>query len=110
MNDLIDRQDAIEAIRERHARKKDSIHDIKRIGYTVGMLEAIDAIEEVPTASQWIPCDERMPKGEQMVIACTEEGFIVISLYTDENLFEDVRETVVAWMPLPTPYESPEDV
>lgn len=113
MSDLIERQTALDAIYACHVDGK----RIKRLSkseclpdsFTSGILEAISAVEEVPVVSQWIPCIERMPEGEQMVIACTEEGFIVISLYTDENLFEDVRETVVAWMPLPIPYESPED-
>lgn len=59
---------------------------------------------------QWIPCDERLPKesGEYLVtIALNMEVFVTESEYFaeihDEYPWRDYG--VIAWMPLPEPYE-----
>ena len=64
---------------------------------------------------RWIPCSERLPN---------ESGWYVISVvgfenitdvsyfYSDEAKWSDVSHTqsVVAWMPLPTPYKGGADM
>lgn len=89
------------------------------------------AVEELPSAQQWIPCSERLPdekdagilkklginkksdnviatvdvNGARMTVtACTHDG------KWDWNMkyaFPDFK--VVAWMPLPKPYERKEE-
>lgn len=80
-------------------------HRIYKDGYNTGKAHAsADAVQE------WIPCSERLPN---------ESGWYVISVvgfenitdvsyfYSDESKWSDVSHTqsVVAWMPLPTPYK-----
>lgn len=102
MNDLINRQDAIERI-ERDAYRHTYLDQI------------IDVIKEVPSAPHWIPCSERLP----------EDGFYLVTnkwhhidlLNYQQNRgwrhgnMQDTegRPSVIAWMPLPEPYMRHDD-
>ena len=64
MDDLIGRQQAIDALMER----------FKRV--PTNAIIAKDVIRKLPSAQpeqRWIPCSERMPECEQEVLICTEK-------------------------------------
>lgn len=76
------------------------------------------AIDEQPTAQQWIPCSERLPEPDKAVLAyapkynniwavtITDSGKWL--MWTTGILYEynqDFNGELVAWMPLPDPYE-----
>ena len=59
----------------------------------------------------WIPSSERLPEKNQQVIYCDESGLVGFALYTNKNTFWDncvEFDDVIAWMPLPAPYEKGE--
>ena len=83
----------------------------------------IHMLQDMPTASdvKWIPVSEKMPNDGETVLACTEDGDLYIMSYAtywqdeyqvDVPVFVTSEESVrwdigdiVAWMPLPEPYE-----
>ena len=82
------------------------------------------AIKNLPSAPRWIPCSERLPEDENKAYwVCTDTGYqcecrwtnvnpIWTALTTDWhwNIFDIPQYTkVVAWMPLPEPYEGETD-
>ena len=69
--------------------------------------------EVVERESDWIPCNERMPKGT--VLCCDDRGNMLVGLLCkDEAGYmaygDDGQEmyNCVAWMPLPEPYREEE--
>lgn len=77
--------------------------------YDKALAEAI--IADAPTITQWIPCSERLPDIGADVLFCddkwTEEGCLRADGDWCQFRWSTVlpKEKVVAWMPLPTPYE-----
>ena len=88
------------------------------------------AIDEQPTVNKWVPCSERLPEDGQVVLITVKAGTaldIGISdedtvmeayYYADEYTYpcfvpsigvEHLREEVLAWMPLPEPYQEEGD-
>ena len=71
-------------------------------------------IDDVP---QWIPCSERLPKMKEIVLITNDKGHVRCGQYSGVGFFSkndgrphwnwkgNTLETVVAWMPLPKPYE-----
>ena len=117
MNDLISRQAAIDAVSA-------VCQDNRAISF-------ITAIKEVPSAQpeqRWIPCSERLPEeyGE-FLVTMTEKakakdlGFDIDETYIRKMRYnsngwqlprhipawinEAVKDEVLAWMPLPEPYQ-----
>lgn len=84
---------------------------------TDGMLthEIIEAIEEQPKISQWIPCSERLPEkdGKYLVTYCDDlvENYVIERNfyngqfepmpYSEKNL----GRKALAWQLLPEPYK-----
>lgn len=72
-------------------------------------------IEQERKKEKWIPCSESLPEEGKQVLACDAYGFIYTAecevISDDERL--DWRwypiDDVVAWMPLPKPWEGEED-
>lgn len=52
---------------------------------------------------QWIPCSERLPRRGQKVLVCTKEIIAIDNL--EQIGWRVYRDDVIAWMPLPNPYE-----
>ena len=75
-----------------------------------------DGEMEAQTAQQWIPVAERLPQNENTVLTTyicenkryVEEGSCYKGswcLAYDEYRINNHPRTIVAWMPLPTPYK-----
>lgn len=58
----------------------------------------------VPTVPQWIPCSERLPEKTGMYITTTMYGEVYCDYWQDDNFRR--CEEVIAWQPLPTPYQN----
>lgn len=76
---------------------------------------AIKALEQ--DRPKWIPCSERLPEEGLTVLICAEGGEIEFGQLTEygwEWLAESMSdywteaEEVIAWQPLPEPYEEAE--
>lgn len=111
MDELIKKQDAIDALLEWYETPKNQ--------------DAVDVIRNVSSAQQWISCSERLPEkdGHYIVYAPTYSGGSSSSKeYHDGVMFSAFKKgkwsiehgyhkrpnCVVAWMPLPTPYQKSE--
>lgn len=109
MDDLIRRQDAIDALFEWYETPMDQ--------------DAVDVICNVPSAqpeviacsdgelkseSQWIPCSERLPEAYKGVLTCTKHGMVCENFRTSSGWSRGLQ--IIAWMPLPKPYQYPLDI
>ena len=83
--------------------------------YTEAVEEALNmAIEALEQEPKWIPVTERLPEEGLAVLIFTESGDIEFG-QRDENKWEWLAESisdywtraeeVIAWQPLPEPYE-----
>ncbi len=125
MDDLISRNEAVDAVNEYFTR----INKLKRRGLNKGekaiSLDVIGAIKSLPSPQQWIPCSEVTGEGYPK-----EDGFYYVTernygFYLDADSKQNVTHTshffngeftyrfydenhsnIVAWMPLPKPYEA----
>ena len=124
--DLIDRQEAIDSMKE------------TKIAYTggwnKGLALAIDRLRSLPAAMQWIPCEDRLPDAplrktgdedfewfeSEQVLICDMYGLIHVSNLVKDYIFNEIYwsatdddelhgEEVTAWMPLPKPYGGDEE-
>lgn len=92
----------------------------------INTIKALPPVIPKPKTS-WIPVSERLPKNEDYVLVCYEDGHIRTAYYYIDNNFypsefEDCCETgwynynedfmyrqdVIAWMPLPPSYQGEE--
>ena len=75
------------------------IWDVTEIGEAFGM--AIEALEQ--PEQQWIPCSERLPERTGYYLVTGRQGAVNKRLYQDGYWYGNW--TVIAWMPLPDPWE-----
>ena len=73
-------------------------------------------LSEEQRKHRWIPVKERLPEEDERVILCTRYGTVKEGTYTErygyamrkgfftEDYFEELCD-VIAWMPLPRPYQ-----
>lgn len=74
----------------------------------------IDRQPTIEAEPKWIPCSKRLPEDTHEVLCCTDEDEMFVAtayVYEDGYDFDDNegmawRGEVVAWMPLPKPYEA----
>ena len=76
--------------------------------------EAIDmAIEALSADAEWIPCSERLPEKDELVLVTVWNDVTIAwrNIYGGWESAEDMYEKgdVTAWMPLPTPYKGGDD-
>lgn len=69
-----------------------------------------ELVESEAGADQgWIPCSERLPENAMNVIAQFSDGTVTELRYAGNGIFEGIYEystrVIIAWMPLPEPYE-----
>lgn len=109
--DTISRQVAIDAIRA-SASKYTGFMEMEM--YTDD--DAVEAINGVPSAKQWIPCSERLPKKGRYLVTGKknrdwyESDKIVTSAFYDGEFWTDNGDIQAeAWMPLPEPYKGEEE-
>lgn len=117
MDDLIRRQDVIDAI-EDDARY--GLHSC--FACWADAQEFKESIKKIDPAQQWIPCSERLPEKDGRYWAwceifvvpdhvddpCSYYGSREASYLNDHWYGDDIGK-VVAWMPLPEPYKESEE-
>lgn len=87
-------------------------------GYDLPIQEAFDMAIEALKETQWIPCSERLPKDKQVVLITNGKRNVRCGQFrgtgfsnSDCNKWiwkNNIIETVIAWMPLPSPYKGEE--
>jgi hypothetical protein len=98
MTRLID-ADAIDAIRA-SASKYTGFMEMEM--YTDD--DAVEAINSVPSAEpHWIPCSDRLPEKDGYYLTTTCYRQVYCDFWNEDHF--DRTEAVIAWMPLPKPYE-----
>ena len=103
MSDLIDRQQAIDALNE--VVKDHSITDF----------DAIASILDLPPSQpHWIPVTERMPEDDTVVLVCGKCGGVYTAIHNNSKTWirgwwkmnsKNHHCNPTAWMPLPEPYK-----
>ena len=116
MGDLISRQNAINEL-EKLALEMERWTELFQI-QARGVLTARNIIEDLPSTNQWIPCNERLPSGQENVIVTiyddhsdtpweyTTNAWHIDGVWIADN--DIVCGSVIAWMPLPQPWKGKE--
>ena len=115
---LIDRDKLIKALEEEiragNEYLKDNPNEKCEELYLKGVRYALIVALSQPQVNQWIPCEERLPEYNELVIVCNIYGEIeMMRLFEDVemhedvwlNVFENPYYNIIAWQPLPKPYE-----
>ena len=63
----------------------------------------IDSEPTIDAVSEWIPCSDRLPSEDGKYLIVGRQGAVNILPYHDGMWYG--RWGVIAWMPLPKPYE-----
>ena len=91
---------AIEILNPEHREHYDGMDEVNE-ACRMGM----EALER----TRWIPCSERLPENAMNVIAQFSDGTVTELRYAGNGIFEGIYEystrVIIAWMPLPEPYE-----
>lgn len=81
---------------------------------------AVETVNSQPKIGGWIPCSEKYPEwGTTSYLVCLKNGGVFLALYLSSGEFKEIssmgtrefceNNPVVAWMPLPDPYEVKEN-
>ena len=126
MDDLISRQEAIEAICKACLMTED-YHKCDGFPETSTWCDELVVLRAVPSAQseqQWIPCSKRTPTAKRKTYwICTDTGYQCECRWTNVNIFWTDLTTewhwhimdipqyskVVAWRELPDPWEGEKD-
>lgn len=114
MRDSVYRQDAIDAIEEYSDRlQMVNWKENPGVPYKAHALNwCVNTIRDLPSAQQWIPCSERLPKVREWVLCQCRAGIMDVLRLTEDGDWnkdyphtEYMRSFVIAWMPLPEAYK-----
>ena len=83
--------------------------------YKGGIEKVIETIQMESSRQTWILCSERLPSEDEEVLVCDKDGTMEVCAlemfgrgvglkWADKNGYECWLD-VIAWMPLPKPYE-----
>ena len=73
--------------------------------------QIVDAQPTIDAEPHWIPCSERLPKDDRSKVVTLANGNTEVGYYSNGDWwcvgdsFRLENQTVIAWMPLPKPYE-----
>lgn len=105
--DLIDRWETVGALWDM------TTEDCPNPGAAVG--KCMEVIKAIPSADipTWIPCSERLPEENKRVLITTAWGYVTIG-WVKQNIWStglivNLRDFVIAWMPLPEPWKGADD-
>ena len=77
--------------------------------------EMLDELEDMPSAQQWIPCSERLPENDELVLVTDDSGGVKTvdvdrcgQYECSKKRFWYYTQNAVAWMPLPEPWKGEE--
>lgn len=113
--DAISREAAAEMLDEMPMKITETWMDFYR--KALNSLNKLPSVTPQPNKSEnptsWIPCSERLPEenGNYLVTVEANDGtasikFQMVDHYGPKWLHEGKREKVIAWMPLPEPYNA----
>ena len=109
-DDLIRRQDALKVVYEQRMEAIGCIPE----AFNAGIDTSASALEKIPSAQQWIPCSERLPEDDRTKVVTLANGSAEAGYYSNGDWWcvgDSItleNPTVIAWMPLPKPYEAEE--
>lgn len=77
-----------------------------------------DKLMQIPSASRWIPCSDRLPENRERVLVCFRSGTVHIAVwygdYDEKGAWKVTSQfptklyrtdTIPKWMPMPEPPE-----
>lgn len=112
MSDCISRQDAIAEIYDKYMSSDMAVHN----DVVNECMRIIKALPSVTPTGHWIPVSERLPEYDKEVLCFLSSDEYAVCYLTDnwgndefvDGGFGTGTYDVVAWMPLPKPYEPQE--
>lgn len=102
MQDLIYRQDAIDAV-EKSRRLNHHIDRKASCDHENEHRHFLTILNELPPADRWISCSDRLPEYGEAVLTINEDGDYEVNHIIDEDNGEWFYEGAIAWMLLPEP-------
>lgn len=111
---LINREEAISAIQDIEPFVVLDNKSGNVLGSGINCADVVKKLSTLEPAPQWIPCSERLPEDDiEVIVSCTDDSGDTSFSYTtvawhfkgtwicnNERCF-----FIIAWMPLPEPYE-----
>lgn len=103
-------QEAFEKIKQRIRIAATNACEYTLMTKVVSEEELKNIIDDVAAGynNGWIPCSERLPENNQNVIACFAHGTVTELQFYDSRfhgIYDYDEKVIVAWMPLPEPYQ-----
>ena len=90
----------------------DDEYDIEEQGRVYGLMEALELIKQIEPEQKWIPVSERLPdihNYSENYFVTLKRGGVNIAMFTEcDGKHWWTYDDVIAWMPLPQPYEPQE--
>lgn len=88
--------------------------ETKGVEAAIGYVKMIPPVQPQPKTGHWIPVSDRLPEYGKEMLTCSNGGFIEIQSLEDGGYWENQKgdwtdfDEVIAWSPLPEPYEPQE--